>query len=264
MTIHHIGILSELNSMKRILAGWAVLALLTASSTQARAEIFSYDTTPFWDGTTAISPWGSVQSTNTPTFGQTFIAPGATNSLLSFTFYLTDFTPGDSVMYQAAVYSWSGSLQGGSGPQGAVGSSLFSVNQVFVDNGGFQAVTIDTGGVDLTPGGAYVVLLTTSDPTSISNNSNSLGQFEWGLTGYFLHQPNNGGGGFNFDNNPDINSLPWDDYADYGDLAWTGVFRIVPEPSSFMLVGIGSIAVAVIRRRKTSHSAKATGLPTVR
>ena len=66
------------------------------------------------------------------------------------------------------------------------------------DNGTFQAVTINTGGVALTPGTAYIALLTTSDPASILANKNSQGGFVFGATS---HGSNDGGGGFNYYNN---------------------------------------------------------------
>jgi hypothetical protein len=234
----------------------AALALLATWSVRARAGTLVYDTIPEWNGTTAIATWGSVQSGYTATVGQTFLAPAGVLTLNSFSFEVTDFTPGSTLSFQAAVYAWSGSLLGGNPPQGANGPPLFtSPAMAFVDTGSFQMVTINTGGIALTPGAAYVALLTTSDPGSIAANGNALKLFELGLTGFFVHQPNNGGGGFNFYNNTSssqLNTTLWDDFADNGDLAWTATFTtvVVPEPGSLMLLFLGVAGLLVVQQRR--------------
>jgi hypothetical protein len=165
-----------------------------------------YDTTASWNGS-SISAWGSVQSGATATYGQTFIAPTGDNVLQNFTFYVNGFGGQGTVTYQADVYAWSGSLVAGNSPQGSTGSPLFSLsNLTFTDNGSFQAVTINTGGVALTPGNAYVALFTTSDPTSITANSDSTGNFAFGAN-LFAHGSNNGGGGFNYYDNTSSSQL---------------------------------------------------------
>jgi MYXO-CTERM domain-containing protein len=238
----------------------AALAMLAAWEARAGADTVIYNTTPEWDGTTAIAAWGSVQSGFTATVGQTFVAPANVLTLDSFSFHITDFTPGDTLSFQADVYAWSGSLLGGNPPQAATGPALFtSPDMVFVDTGGFQTVTIDTAGTTLTPGAAYIALLTTSDPGSIAANGSSLGLYELGLTGFFVHQPNNGGGGFNFYNNTSssqLNTTLWDDFADNGDLAWTAIFTTVPEPGGVTLLGLGLLLVGLIGRlrRRTDRA----------
>jgi hypothetical protein len=150
----------------------AVPVLLLAGVPQARADVI-YDTTPSWNKSSSISAWGSVQSTATATYGETFLAPPAPNDVLkSFTFFINGNGANQgTVTFQADVYAWSGSLHGGNGPQGATGPALFtSPNMTFTDNGTFQAVIVNTGGVDLTPGDPYVVLFTTTDPASIAAN----------------------------------------------------------------------------------------------
>jgi PEP-CTERM motif len=242
--------------MRRTISALTTLALLATWNAQARAGTVVYDTTPEWDGTTAIATWGSVQSGYTPTVGETFLAPATVLTLDSFSFHATDFTPGDTLSFQAAVYAWSGSLLGGNSPQGATGPALFtSPDMVFVDTGNFQTVTVNTGGIALTPGAAYIALLTTSDSGNIAANGSSLGLFEMGLTGFYVHQPNNGGGGFNFYNNTtssQLNTTLWDDFADDGDLAWTATFSTttVPEPDSLTLLALGVTGLLGCRWRR--------------
>jgi hypothetical protein len=47
-------------------------------------------------------------------------------------------------------------------------------------SGNFQQVTINTGGILLTPNDNYVALLTTTDPGSIAANANSFGFWSFG------------------------------------------------------------------------------------
>lgn len=240
--------------MRRTVSALAILALPATWDACVRAGTVVYDTLPGWDGSTAIATWGSVQSGYTATVGQTFVAPSGVLTLNSLSFEVTDFTPGSTLSFQAAVCAWSRSLLGGNSPQGATGPAHFtSPDMVFVDSGSFQTVTINTGGIALTPGAAYIDLLTTSDPGSITANGNSLKLFELGLTGYYVHQPNNGGDGFNFYNNTSSSQLKttlWDDFADDGDLAWTATFTTaVPEPGNLTLLSLGVAVVAGVSRR---------------
>jgi hypothetical protein len=247
--------------MKRATLMLAPLALLLTMG-PANASVV-YDTTPFWDGSSFIFPWGPVNS-STATYGQTFVAPATDNVLQNFTFYISGQGNGATVTFQADVYAWFGSLQGGNGPQGSTGPALFtSPNMTFTDNGTFQPVTVNTGGVALTPGADYVALFTTSDPASVTANADNFNSFVWGDV--FAHVANNGGGGFNFYNNTSsaqLSAPPWDDFADFGDLAWraefTGGVSGVPEPSSLAMFGMGSATFAGYfgwRRRKKAVTA---------
>ena len=242
-----------------------VTALFLAAGSHARADMVTFDTTPDWNGSTSISAWGSVQSGATATYGQTFLVPANASVLNDFTFYINGFGSGGTVTFQADVFAWSGSLLGGGGG-GATGPALFSLSGLtLTDNGSFQAVTINTGGTALTPGGQYVALLTTSDPQSIAANGGANGFFGWGLTDNYSHVANSGGGGFVYYNNTtdsQLNTTPWGN-SDFGDLAWTANFsspagggsvNTAPEPTSLAMLGIAAIGMALrgYRRRRVS------------
>jgi hypothetical protein len=223
------------------LAGFAFLAL--APATQAQTFSTSYA----WNGTSFANPFGFP---DTATYGQTFIAPG--NPLLNFTFYVNAL--GNTLSMQADVYAWSGSLIAGNPTQGAVGPALYtSPTSIVLTGTGFQAVTVTTGSVPLTAGSDYIALLTVSDPTDY-NATTGPGQI--GLIAG-THVSGDGGGGFNFFNNgytqQAVNNGDWDDYADYGDLAWTSHFGpAVPEPGTYTLLGsLGLTGVIFLRRRRT-------------
>ncbi len=216
---------------------------LCAGNSNLRAT--TYDTTPSWDGVDNIDAFGQP---NTSTYGQTFIAP-ADSRLDDFTFYLQG---GESVhlSMKAYVFSWSGSMLGGGGGQ-ATGSPLYaSPASILLDgNSTFQPVTVNTGGTFLTPGEQYVAFLTISNPDDYDV---SIGTAVWGdiRSG---HVPNNGGGGFVFFNNGSdfgaLNTEVWDNFEDFGDLAWTAHFGAVPEPSSFALAALGLTGLAVFHLR---------------
>lgn len=212
----------------------------------------SFDTTPNWNGSDFISPFGS---SGTSTYGETFVTP-ADSVLNSFTFYIKPDT-GVSLSLKGYVYQWSGSLLGG-GNGAAFGNALYSSpDSIVVNNDSmFNAVTINTGGVSLSAGSQYVALLTLSNPSDyIKSNGDSI----WGVLPY-EHLPNSGGGGMVYDNNGSdfsaINNHVWDNWYDFGEFAWKANFTPatavnVPEPGSLAsLLGIGVVGISLVRRRK--------------
>ena len=126
--------------------------------------------------------------------------------------------------------------------QGATGPALYTSPVMSITDdlsGNFQQVTINTGGILLTPNDNYVALLTTTDAGSIAANTSSDGTWSFGAL-LFHHVSGNGGGGFNFSDSPTSVTTPWDDGSDFGDLAWTANLAAVPEPSSLTLLGLGA------------------------
>jgi hypothetical protein len=219
-------------------SGLALLALTGAA--QASSKI---DNLPSWDGTSFISTFGGA---NTGVYGETFTAP--TDPLHSFTFEVDDQgAPLHGIV--AEVFAWSGSLTGGAGPQGATGAPLFT-SAPFNINGvnGFQAITAWTGQVTLTPGDNYVILFVDTGSDNVQ-----------GLFGIEGHGNAVGDGGFNFFNNDHTLgtvSGTWDDFFDFGSLAFSASFG-APEPATWalMMLGVGGIGFALRRRKESARIA---------
>jgi hypothetical protein len=215
--------------MKKLIAT-AALALVSNA-----VNASTITTLPLWDTSTAIGTWGGGR---TNTYGEVLAAAG--NSLTSFTFEVNN--RGVAGTYAAQVYAWFGSTTSG----GPVGSALYTGALTSLDGlNGFQAITTDTGGVAVTSGQTYAILLYDGSGDAVAA--------DWGLTPPFGAHPDVPGDvGFFFNNGPsNVNGT----FGDFGSLAYSATFTDgVPEAPTWgmLITGFGLVGFAARRRRITA------------
>ncbi|MEW6452742.1 MAG: autotransporter outer membrane beta-barrel domain-containing protein [Pseudomonadota bacterium] len=172
------------NAARRFLAFLIGGVCTAAVNTQAVADNIS--TMSAWNGSLGLTSWGF---TNTETFGQVISATGSQHVLQSFTFQL-QYINGAAASYQAYVYAWDGTK--------AVGPALYTSGPLVAPtSGSYVPVTINTGGVGLTPGQQYVLFFTTttqSNPPGIAYRFGAVSAAAY-AAGRAVYQ-NNAGGGF--------------------------------------------------------------------
>lgn len=229
--------------------GLCLLSLGTAVSSATAGNI-TLNTTAAWNGTDAMDAFGVP---NTSTYGQTFVAPAGAGALEDFTFFIKT-EAGSRLLARPFVMRWTGGLYGGEGGT-AVGPTLHLGSPItLVPTGGFEEVLLDVGGVPVTPGSSYVLGLTISDPADFNA---STGKSVWGIIGNHVSGLKSGGGGFVFFNNLDqigeLETVPWDNFIDLGDLAFKATFSPpVPEAgSSLAFLALGLFGLTYATRRAT-------------
>lgn len=176
----------------------ALVAAFAAAFVGVSVASADIDTTPAWDGTQYVYPFGP--SPDTGTYGQTVTGTGQT--LVGFTFQINGPS---SLVFQGGVGEWDGSQVTAvlwSGPDQHTGGS-----------GTFEPVSFDIpDGVNLASGQVYVLYATTL-------SSSGSGTSTWGLTSDDPYA----GGGFVYQNGGSLTSQ-WDGNWGGTDLAFQARF----------------------------------------
>jgi len=163
------------------------------------------ETITSWDGTVAISPWGSGGS---PNYGQTFTAP-SNLALKSFTLNTRSSFIGNQP-YTAYLYQWnSNTVQGP-----AIWSST---GLVLSGNTIFNSTSLNVNSTKLHAGAKYVFFLTTVGSTTIGNPNYSFGRVPASSNAY-------AGGELVFNNTSDFTSAWFGADGSLGDLAFIMIF----------------------------------------
>jgi hypothetical protein len=225
------------------------LALAAAPLTSLAAQ--DINTAVGWNGAEFVRSFGRP---NTAVSGQSFTAPSGAQSLTSFSFWLSNgpsndpiTAPGD-LTFQGYLMSWTGTR--------ATGSPLYVSG---VRNGttssSFVRYDFETGGTPLVGGAQYVAFLYPIFPGA--NATNTLGS-----TGGSVYA----GGDFVFLNiGSDFSQVRTTDWAasSFGgrgnDLVFAATFLpsvVIPEPSTYALLGTGLLTLGGIaaRRRKRAEA----------
>jgi uncharacterized protein (TIGR03382 family) len=174
-------------------------------------------------------------------FGQTITVGTTDTRLTSCSFWVEDFWPVyDSPMILSAyVMAWAGDH--------ATGPVLYKSERRTTTNnggrGGFELMTFNTGGIDLTPGGSYVVFLSASEYWDNIDRRGSTGFTPDAYDGGCLVYLSSGN---DFSR---VTTRSWDVITDI-DMAFTAILEPVPEPSPALLGVCGlALAWAFSRRR---------------
>ncbi|HEX7791440.1 MAG TPA: autotransporter outer membrane beta-barrel domain-containing protein [Afipia sp.] len=191
--------------LRRAMLGTALLAVIGAP-----AFAQSIDTRPSWDGTQEIGLRGT---SGTTAFGQSITAGSSPSRLLSFSFEVLQGS-GIPQQYQAYVYQWDPVTSR------MVGSALFTsgVMTAPATAGAFVPMTINTGGVVLSPGQQYALFVTTS-----SVGAQADGLYRFGFTAGTAYS----GGSFIAQSSPTLAGLLGQSWGSINfDLAFTAT--IIP------------------------------------
>jgi hypothetical protein len=218
------------------------------------------DTTTLWNGTQYVSSFGIP---NTQTYGQVIVMASDVTKINSFSFRIRANT---TLAFRGEIYAWDGAK--------ATGSALYESSPVSTSTSiGFQTVTFNTGGINVTAGQAYVLFASSS-----KDNVGHSGFSEWGYvdsntipSGNFVFQ-NNG------TNTGQWTTTAWSTVAPSPapnsiDLAMTVAFEVLPPvpppvlppaPTPvgtptvsewamlLMAGGIGVIAIRALRRAQSA------------
>lgn len=221
----------KLAGTSRCFWGLMVLVLIAVLSINGNLQASTViDTTPSWDGTSYIHPFGYP---DTATYGQTFTV-GSDNVLNDFAFWL-DTT--ETVYFGAYVAAWDGNK--------AVGPILFDSGML--DNlgpAGLQEIYVSTGNLALTTGQQYVAFFSISNYFALNDT--------WTTMGFVYSDVYAGGGFFYFNNQDDFSALTttnWDDIGIAYDAAFKANFSAIPIPGAVWLLGSGLLGLIGLRRR---------------
>ncbi|HUG11635.1 MAG TPA: hypothetical protein VMM36_11505 [Opitutaceae bacterium] len=237
-----------MNSPARVvLIAFAAITFAHGASAQV------VDTASAWDGSSFIAPFGQGiedDGGDTPTYGQTFVAPGTMLDLTSFTFWVDSVGGSGPSRFTGFVMEFDGS--GVTGPvlfEGAEVSLAIS-ESTFPYVPSFTPVTFDMPSLALDPAKTYVAFISAIPFFDGQDDTANVG---------YLFADTYADGGFWF--SPartweDLVGEEWENFIGGGtrDLAFHATFSTVPEPAATTLVGAIALTALVFLRRRARHA----------
>jgi len=206
------------------------------------------DTTATWDGVSHIAPFGQgieLEGGDTPTYGQTFRAPGPLMGLTSFTFWIDSVGGSGPSRFTGFIMEFDGSRA--TGPVLFEGSeiSLAISPATFPYVPSFTAVTFAVPSLALDPSLTYMAFVSALPYFDDQDDTANVG---------YLFADVYDGGGFWFSNQRTWSNLLGNDWENYiggglNDLAFRATFSTVPEPAVSTLSGVLALAALVLLRR---------------
>jgi hypothetical protein len=227
-------------------AVFAAIAVLAITGI-VQAQVIG--TASAWDGSSFIAPFGQgieADGGDTPTYGQTFIAPGESLLLTSFTFWVDSVGGSGPSRFAGYIMEFDGT--GVTGPvlfEGAEVSLAIS-EPTFPYVPSFTEVTFDVPSLALDPAKTYVAFISAIPFFDGQDDTANVG---------YLFADTYADGGFWF--SPartweDLVGSDWENFIGGGtrDLAFEATFSTVPEPAAFSIGGVISLAALVLLRSR--------------
>jgi IPT/TIG domain len=216
--MHHPFPLSRLGSGKRaaaLLAATALAALALPAVGQASSISNVGEYTP--NG--VFDTFGPANAA-TATYGQTITVPAGQTRLHSFTFYLSEPT---SVDFRAYVYKWNG--------EEATGPTLFEsapMHTTEYTEGQFQAITVNSDNLIVSPGEQYVLFFSTSRDAAEDEGNGEAGGWAFVENSNLGHIAYLNAG---YAPNEEWTSRQWEGYPNWS-FEFSAVFNPAPAVSS--------------------------------
>jgi len=230
----------------------AALIAIAAISFANWAQAQVIDTTAAWNGSDYIAPFGQgieADGGDTPTYGQTFVAPGSSLLLTSFTFWVDSVGGSGPSRFTGYVMEFDGN--GVTGPvlfEGAeVSLAISPATFPYVPS--FTAVAFNVPSLALNASKNYVAFISAIPFFDDADDTANVG---------YLFSDAYADGGFWF--SPartweDLVGEEWENFIGGGtrDLAFQATFSTVPEPATTALAGVIALAALALFRFRARH-----------